>query len=477
MNKSKIRDFLLGATLLGGLVGGGMAISKHSKNVKKDKEKAKTEIVSTPTQKPEQYDANDPYGNIAVFEGARNKIKFALAFVENYAPVAYDDGTGKWTVGYGLTILYNADGSSRSVKKGEKCTIEQADVYKDRYLTHDILPDIKKYIKVPMDENTMIATCVFRYCIGGKNFRKSQYLQQLNAGTRGEDLAKYLTGYRAQRGLMNRNYFFAALMSGYLEYDELLDLRAEGCYNLLSADMARWNTKSKRYIVDKDKLAMWDFSYLPEKLEKAKRTRRSKIGECKFVSEIIPEYVMQNLYNTPDSSSFVVQHQSEPQLTIDLPKAIHNMRDVAMEKYANKDYDGALAILQDLIKTGHQGMNLYNDISRVQYAAGHYRQALRSAQQAFKFAHSDKDMSDALYNQGMVHAARGYYKKAIDCYNQAKKFYRYQKIDDAIADAMIQHEQKGDRTDKKAFLVGIGVLAAGHAASKKRVWRQNKARR
>ena len=472
MNKSKIRDFLLGTVLFGGMIAGGVGVHNNSKNKEKTKEKPKTETVSennnVQVADTVKYDANDPYGNIALFEASRSKIKFALAFVENYAPAAYNDGTGKWTVGYGLTILYNADGSSRPVKKGEKCSVDQADVYKGRYLTHDILPDIKKYIKVPMDENTLIATCVFRYCIGGKNFRKSQYLKQLNAGATGADLAKYLTGYRAQAGLMNRNYFFAALMSGQIDFVDLLDLRAEGCYNLAPKDMAKRNDKNTRYIVDKDNMAIWDFSDMATKLETAKKNRKTaKLGECKLVREIVPNYIVQDVDVKPKTG--IAGRVKNIARSVDLNQAADKLYELGMKKYENKDYKGALDVLNDLTKTPYNSAKVQNQISVIHHAAGQYKSALRSAEQALQMAKNKTDKAAALYNIGMAYSARGYYKKAIDCYTKAMDLHTNDnRVEQALVDAMIRQEQEGDKSGKTATLFALGAAAVALGTKKRR---------
>ena len=68
-----------------------------------------------------------------------------------------------------------------------------------------------------MDEATTIATYNFAYVLGSTNFRKSEYLKALNEGKKGAELAKYLTGYRQQKGLLPRFYFMGALLNGKLK--------------------------------------------------------------------------------------------------------------------------------------------------------------------------------------------------------------------------------------------------------------------
>jgi GH24 family phage-related lysozyme (muramidase) len=273
--KIKMSDKTLRNVLFGMLMTSGVALTGCSDRTEGNENDGAQQPQTEQQATPQRQVQNDPYGNVALFEASRSKIKFALAFVENYYPYIYWCGEA-WTTGHGLTILYNADGSSKKVTQNTPIpTLEQSDVYKGRYLTHEILPDIKSCIKVPMDENTMIAACVLRYCLGHSNFAKSSFVKQLNAGKKGAELAKTLTGWRQQAGVINRCYFFAALMAGEIQYSDLLDLRAEGCYNLRWQDMLVYKNGSPKK--DSNGFCTWDFSKIQENLQKAKKSKNGVI--------------------------------------------------------------------------------------------------------------------------------------------------------------------------------------------------------
>ncbi len=295
MKDTKLRNFLLGSILVGGLATGVAGCSQKGQD-KDDDDKVKTEVGSA---KPQE----DTYGNVALFESSRSDIKFALAFVENYYPYIYWCGEA-WTTGHGLTVLYNANGTYNKVTRNTQVpTLDESDVFKGRYLTREVLPDIKNCVTVSMDENTLLAACALRYCIGSSNFKKSAFLRDLNAGKTGSALAKTLTGWRQQDGVPNRMYFFAALMCGEIDYADLLDLRAEGCYNLKYTDMFVYRKGQPKS--DKQGFYEWDFSKIKENLQKAKdpRTVCLNLGkkkghvkvECKPVKEIVPEYIWQEV--------------------------------------------------------------------------------------------------------------------------------------------------------------------------------------
>lgn len=295
MKDTKLRNFLLGSILVGGLATGVAGCSQKGQD-KDDDDKVKTEVGSA---KPQE----DTYGNVALFESSRSDIKFALAFVENYYPYIYWCGE-TWTTGHGLTVLYNANGTYNKVTRNTQVpTLEESDVFKGRYLTREVLPDIKNCVTVPMDENTLLAACALRYYIGSSNFKKSAFLRDLNAGKTGVMLANTLTGWRQQDGMPNRMYFFAALMCGAIDYADLLDLRAEGCYNLKYKDMFVYRNGQPK--IDKQGFYEWDFSKVRENLKKAKQPRtvclnlgkkkgRVKV-DCKPVKEIVPEYIWQEV--------------------------------------------------------------------------------------------------------------------------------------------------------------------------------------
>lgn len=295
MKNIKSRNFLLGSILGVGLatgVSGCVATGQDKDDDRKPKATAKKSDFK-----------EDAYGNVKLFEESRSDIKFALAFVENYYPYIYWCGEA-WTTGHGLTILYNADGTHKKVTKDTKVpTLEESDIYKGRYLTFDVLPDVKRYVTVSMDRNTLLAACALRYCIGGPNFKASAFLKDLNAGKTGSALAKTLTGWRRQDGVLNRMYFFAALMCDKIDYADLLDLRAEGCYNLTCEDMFVYQNGQPK--CDELGFYEWDFSKIQENLQKAKQPRTVSLNrgkgkgrvsvECKLVKEIVPEYIWQEV--------------------------------------------------------------------------------------------------------------------------------------------------------------------------------------
>lgn len=91
---------------------------------------------------------------------------------------AYDDGGGVATIGWGST--YNWD-AKRPVKFTDKITKDTA----DRWLKIEAdqkLNDVKSLVKVPINNNQLVALASFTYNVGTSAFKNSTLLRLINAG-------------------------------------------------------------------------------------------------------------------------------------------------------------------------------------------------------------------------------------------------------------------------------------------------------
>lgn len=101
------------------------------------------------------------------------------AFIQSFEGrylVAYDDGTGVWTIGCG-TIKYP---NGRAVKKGDVCTDAQV----EQYFSNDLVKfenSVNSLVKVPLTQNQFDALVSFAYNVGATNFSNSTLLKKLNA--------------------------------------------------------------------------------------------------------------------------------------------------------------------------------------------------------------------------------------------------------------------------------------------------------
>ena len=96
---------------------------------------------------------------------------------EGFESEAYLDTGGVYTIGHG-TIKYP---NGVRVKKGDKCTKEQA----EGWLKNDskwVVACLNKYVKVPVNQNQFDALASLVYNIGETAFIKSTLLRLLNDG-------------------------------------------------------------------------------------------------------------------------------------------------------------------------------------------------------------------------------------------------------------------------------------------------------
>lgn len=91
--------------------------------------------------------------------------------------MAYDDGVGVWTIGFGTTIYPNGI----KVKKGDVCTEAQAKAY----MAHDLKKfelAVSNVVTVPLSQNQFDALVSLAYNIGTNAFKNSTLVKMLNAG-------------------------------------------------------------------------------------------------------------------------------------------------------------------------------------------------------------------------------------------------------------------------------------------------------
>ena len=95
---------------------------------------------------------------------------------EGFVASAYLCPANVWTIGIGTTVYPNC----AKVKKGDKCTQEQA----LEYLQHDLKSfekTVDESVKVPLSQSQFDALVSLAYNIGSTAFKNSTLLKKLNA--------------------------------------------------------------------------------------------------------------------------------------------------------------------------------------------------------------------------------------------------------------------------------------------------------
>ena len=122
---------------------------------------------------------------------------------EGFVANAYLCPSKVWTIGIGTTIYPNGV----KVKKGDKCTLEQA----HEYLAHDMIEfekTVNDSVKVPLSQNQFDALVSLAYNIGSGAFKNSTLLKKLNAkdyaGAADQFLVWNKGGGKVLKGLVRR---------------------------------------------------------------------------------------------------------------------------------------------------------------------------------------------------------------------------------------------------------------------------------
>lgn len=117
--------------------------------------------------------------------------------------IAYDDGVGIWTIGFG-TIKYP---NGVRVKKGDTCTLEQA----KEYMRHDLIEfehTVNSSVKVQLNQNQFDALISLAYNIGSNAFKSSTLVKKLNTndyqGAADQFNVWVNAGGKRMQGLVNR---------------------------------------------------------------------------------------------------------------------------------------------------------------------------------------------------------------------------------------------------------------------------------
>ena len=121
------------------------------------------------------------------------------------ALIAYDDGTGTWTIGYGS--IYNYD-ENRPVQQGDTITQQQADSWLQQE-AQSKMNAVKSLVTVPITNNQLIALSSFAYNEGVGALQNSTLLSLLNSGANKQTVADQFdrwvyAGGSIMKGLVTR---------------------------------------------------------------------------------------------------------------------------------------------------------------------------------------------------------------------------------------------------------------------------------
>jgi GH24 family phage-related lysozyme (muramidase) len=89
---------------------------------------------------------------------------------------SYQDSTGKWTIGYGTTMI-----NGSPVQPGMTISEPQAGQYLLAHISTDVSPTISSKTKAPITQSMYDSLCCFTYNLGSGTFSNSSLLKEVNA--------------------------------------------------------------------------------------------------------------------------------------------------------------------------------------------------------------------------------------------------------------------------------------------------------
>lgn len=281
------------AVSLGGV--GYMSLSQKNQS----KETAPILQDSTIISKKQKIDTVFDH-NKRVFEKNLDTFICVLAFVEDYRSKAYDDGMGVYTIGFGTTFYLNEKGEKTGkVRSKDQITSAEAIEQMRRYLNFIILPQIEKNVNVCIDDESMKTLVPLCYLLGNSKFRNSLFLETLNKGIQGQDLANTTSIYRRQNGVCKRLWLSLAVAKGHISVQDLLELPIASCYRLHKKDVFEHQKNKLRKGRNEQAFFKLDSQTVEKNISKMSKTHK----KTKLKNVLPPEFVQK--IEKPQSNKFL----------------------------------------------------------------------------------------------------------------------------------------------------------------------------
>lgn len=142
-----------------------------------------------------------------------NKGLALIAKFEGYSAKPYLDQVGIPTIGYGTTFYPSG---KLVTLKDQMITKEQALGYLKHHVNSNVIPPLKKLLKVELNQDQLDAVISLIYNIGAGAFKVSTLLKRINKGASCEEITKAFlmwvkAGGKTLPGLVTRRKLEAAL--------------------------------------------------------------------------------------------------------------------------------------------------------------------------------------------------------------------------------------------------------------------------
>jgi lysozyme len=130
--------------------------------------------------------------------GSKVNAAKIIADFEGLKLKAYQDSAGIWTIGYGNT---RNPYTGLPIKKGDTITKKEALDWLN-FTTAGVQTQVKKFIKVPVNDRQLAALTSLAYNIGNGAFSRSTLLRLLNSGADKETVAAQFIRWNKVKGIV-----------------------------------------------------------------------------------------------------------------------------------------------------------------------------------------------------------------------------------------------------------------------------------
>jgi GH24 family phage-related lysozyme (muramidase) len=212
---------LLGAMVAAGVVWGGKDDPEGSRIETVDKVYNPDKyILGYTTENGDYVDFmgvthKDEFGNIKRINELRPEISAMLMAVEGLAEEAYKDGKGIPTIGSGSTTHIDNEGEETRVEMGDEMSAEQAMINKWKYVEKYLLGFCEDKVGRSLSDKEIYCIIGAGFCWGPTQFSNSSMYKAILNNEGEEAVMIKSSGFRMQKGLLKRAYFFVNCDEGF----------------------------------------------------------------------------------------------------------------------------------------------------------------------------------------------------------------------------------------------------------------------
>lgn len=295
-----------------------------------------------------------------------------------------------------------------------------------------------------------------------------------------EDMAKAIGLYMADgNGMHWRRWLEAGLITGDIEPEDLLECPIKGMYDFYMymggyKEYKGSKKESKKLIKQKDKelkkSALWEKTadgWIPKKSTyrdfkkwlKNPKTKQAGTGieseiSRQKVKDFLPSQILQECMNGKCEIGIVSKQMKQKKDIEEKTYTIgyEDFYQIAMDNYNRGDYNGALIVLEEMVKDNPDNALLHNDMALIYNKMGEYDKAIEQVRIIVYEIGDKSQYGAAQYNAGMAYEKKGDVEQAL-------KNYKLSLVNGntAAREAIKRLTKKQNNTKSKKTAFGEGI--------------------